>query len=247
MSKWEEVKDEGTKYVDKSFPADRQSLIEDWNEAEVQEYVEDWSKYTWIRASEIEGLNDKVEGKLQIFKDKIEPGDIKQGGLGDCYFLSVLSVLSEHPDRIMKLFLNTEVNSEAIYGIEVTKNGKIAQVVIDDFLPCGNGEPCFSSANSNELWVLILEKVWAKLHGSYERIVGGQSHETFRDITGAPGYEVMTTREDIWEMIDKADKKDYIMAAGVSQDSEEEAEKLKALGLVGQHSYGLLRTAEATA
>ena len=94
---------------------------------------------------------------------------------------------------------------------------------------------------------MILEKVWAKLHGSYERIVGGQSHETFRDITGAPGYEVMTTREDIWEMIDKADKKDYIMAAGVSQDSEEEAEKLKALGLVGQHSYGLLRTAEATA
>ena len=46
-------------------------------------------------------------------------------------------------------------------------------VVIDDFIPCAKKAPVFSSANGNELWVILLEKAWAKLHGSYERIIGG--------------------------------------------------------------------------
>ena len=44
---------------------------------------------------------------------------------------------------------------------------------MDDYFPCYNGEPAFSKANGDEMWVLILEKVWAKLHGSYERIEAG--------------------------------------------------------------------------
>ena len=119
-------------------------------------------------------------------------------------------------------------------------------VVIDDFIPCKNKEPVFSSANGNELWVILLEKAWAKLHGSYERIIGGQSHLTFRDLTGAPSFEFETKDEDAWDRILDGDKKDFIMAAGIAQDDEEEAAKLKALGLVGQHSYGLIAVAEVT-
>jgi len=36
--------------------------------------------------------------------------------------------------------------------------------------------------------VSILEKAWAKLHGDYVRIIGGLSHDTFRDLTGAPAF-----------------------------------------------------------
>ena len=65
--------------------------------------------------------------------------------------------------------------------------------MVDNYIPCrrdqnGMYSPCFSTANGNELWVIILEKAFAKLHGDYVRIIGGLSHETFRDITGAPGY-----------------------------------------------------------
>jgi calpain-15 len=35
--------------------------------------------------------------KINVFKGKIEPGDIEQGSLGDCYFLSTLSALAEWP------------------------------------------------------------------------------------------------------------------------------------------------------
>ena len=43
---------------------------------------------------------------MQIFDAKIEPADIAQGALGDCYFLSALSVLAEKPNRIVQLFVS---------------------------------------------------------------------------------------------------------------------------------------------
>jgi calpain-15 len=63
-----------------------------------------------------------------------------------------------------------------------------ADVVVDDFFPSYNGKPAFSRANGFELWVLILEKAYAKVFGSYERIEGGFAEESLRDLTGAP-YE----------------------------------------------------------
>ena len=149
-------------------------MIDNWKDTspEVASLVKDWKKIEWIRASEIASLNDS-DGKLSVFAGAIEPADIKQGALGDCYFLSVLSVLTEKPERVRRLFETDQVNPEGIFGLNVTKNGVKSMVVIDDFIPCKNGEPIFSKANGNELWVILLEKAWAKLHGSYERIIGG--------------------------------------------------------------------------
>lgn len=203
----------------------------------------EWKTYEWIRASEIPSLNDD-EGKLSVFAGNIEPADIKQGALGDCYFLSVLSVLTEKPDRVRRLFETDQVNPEGIFGLNMTKNGIKQMIVIDDFIPCKNKTPVFSSANGNELWVILLEKAWAKLHGSYERIIGGQSHLTFRDLTGAPSFEFETKDEEAWNKIKDGDQRDFIMAAGIAQDDENEVAALKALGLVGQHSYGLIAVAE---
>lgn len=73
------------------------------------ELVEEWSTFEWVRATEIPELNDD-EGHLQIFAQNIEPIDIRQGGLDDCYFLSVLSVLAETSERIRKLFISDQVN-----------------------------------------------------------------------------------------------------------------------------------------
>lgn len=88
---------------------------------------------------------------------------------------------------------------------------------------------------------MILEKCWAKLHGSYQRIDGGQAAQTLRDLTGAPGFEyVIADEKDMWGMITKADKEDHIMCAGISGDNEEQD---KDLGLVAGHAYGLIKAA----
>ena len=64
---------------------------------------------------------------------------------------------------------------------------------------------------------------------------------TLRDLTGAPSFEFKTSEEDAWDKILDADINGYIIAAGVSQEDEEQAAMLKEIGLVGQHSYGLIK------
>jgi calpain-15 len=45
---------------------------------------------------------------INCFKGKIEPNDIKQGALGDCYFLSSLSAMAEYEGIIKALFITKE-------------------------------------------------------------------------------------------------------------------------------------------
>ena len=42
---------------------------------------------------------------------------------------------------------------------------------------------------------MILEKVWAKLHGDYVKIIGGLCEDTFRDLTGAPSFTFYSNEE----------------------------------------------------
>jgi hypothetical protein len=99
---------------------------------------------------------------------------VVQGLLGDSYFLGVLAVLAERPGLIRNLFISDEVNEAGVFGVTMTKNGQKVDVLVDNYVPCNDeGDPCFASCNTPELWVILLEKAWAKLHGSYHRIDGG--------------------------------------------------------------------------
>ena len=53
--------------------------------------------------------------------------------------------------------------------------GTLKEVVVDDYVPVSDsGEPLFAKpADGRDIWVMILEKCWAKLNGSYGNIVGG--------------------------------------------------------------------------
>ena len=82
--------------------------------------------------------------------------------------------------------MTDKTNDYGIYSVKVCKNGEWREVVIDDRIPCAYNTPAFSRANGEELWVLLLEKAWAKVHSSYERIEAGFAENVLRDFTGAP-------------------------------------------------------------
>ena len=102
--------------------------------------------------------------------------------------------------------MTEEINAAGVYGIKIYKNGSPITIVLDDHIVCKNAIPVFTQAHGNELWVLLLEKAWAKVHGSFDRIIAGMAHTTMRDLTGAPGYEfIIKDTPDIFEKILDAD------------------------------------------
>lgn len=49
------------------------------------------------------------------------------------------------------------------------------------------GGPIFSKVSpGNDLWVLLLEKAMAKIHGSYFNLIGGSTKDALIDLTGCP-------------------------------------------------------------
>jgi calpain-15 len=123
----------------------------------------------------------------KMYEKSIEPSDILQGNLGDCWFLCAVSCIAEMPHLVERLFITKEYNEEGIYRVKLFKNGEWMEIVLDDYFPClPYGGPIFSRGHGNELWVLLLEKAYAKIHGSYKNIVAGKPHEALMDLTGCP-------------------------------------------------------------
>ena len=121
-----------------------------------------------------------------------------------------MSALAENPDRIIRLFATDMINDFGIFAVNMKKNGEAKEFVIDDYFPCQDCEPCFSKANSNELWVLIIEKVWAKLYGCYERIETKNVHNVMKKFTGAHSFNIEIEEygyEELWEYLVKVENK----------------------------------------
>lgn len=106
----------------------------------------------------------------------MSPHDIMQGGVGDCYFLSAIAGLAERESRIKNIFGDLTYSKNGIYMGRVFHGGVYKEIVVDDYFPISKktGRPVAAQpADGDEVWVMILEKMWAKLFGSYENIDGG--------------------------------------------------------------------------
>lgn len=92
---------------------------------------------------------------------------------------------------------------------------------IDDFFPTDSrGKIAFSGPQNeegvNELWVILLEKAWAKRFGSYYSIDAGFTEEVLRDLTGGPCEIVQTDDPEFWDKVYTANENDWIITASSS-------------------------------
>jgi calpain-15 len=112
-------------YVDPHFYPGDQSVFVGSNLTQLQD-----TAIQWRRPSEF------MSGQVKLFEGDIEPNDIRQGKLGDCWFMCALSALAERPDLVRRLFLIEEINEEGIYRVRFCKDGEWIKVTVDDYFPC---------------------------------------------------------------------------------------------------------------
>lgn len=67
----------------------------------------------------------------EFFKDGASSGDIEQGNLGDCWFLSALATVSTLPDLLNKVCVARD-EQVGVYGFLFFRDGSWHEVVIDE-------------------------------------------------------------------------------------------------------------------
>ncbi|KAK3699315.1 hypothetical protein LTR37_016467 [Vermiconidia calcicola] len=98
----------------------------------------------------------------------------------------------------------------------------------------------FSHCKSNETWLPLIEKAYAKAHGDYYAIEGGFASEGIEDLTGGVGVvlnpEDIMDKDRFWsEQLSQVNKK-YLFGGGSKPTSTK--------GFIGGHAYAVLKTWE---
>jgi len=223
---------EGTKFTDESFPTDEAFGWSAYNSAE-SVYALNSSKY-WFRISDATGLT------LKGNDDQFSVNDIRQGMLGDCYFLAALSSIAENNEDVAGIFDQTELNADGMYTVWAWPKGVPQQIRLDDYMPSNSAtsfRPTFSkNSEDGSVWVPILEKYWAKLNGNYAQIEGGWVSEGVQQLMGSPGFFSNLsgkTTQELYNQISTYDKERTYMSAGSKSDT------CGQLGIVGGHAYSI--------
>mmetsp|Transcript_17849 Transcript_17849/g.34870 ORF Transcript_17849/g.34870 Transcript_17849/m.34870 type:complete len:444 (-) Transcript_17849:85-1416(-) len=168
------------RHKDKRFPADYTSIGK-WKEFEGAALE---NKIEWKSAEEL------CSGPPALFSGKIEPADIAQGKLGDCWLLSALACLAEFPGAIQNKCSPTEYSVRGKYTVKIYNGSqkKWERVSVDDMFPAekGSSKPLFAQPQDNELWVMVYEKVFAKFLGGYGKLHGGLLLWALQALTGDP-------------------------------------------------------------
>lgn len=90
--------------------------------------------------------------------------------------------------------------------------GKWKVIKLDEYFPFLKDKPALSKSHKDELWVMLLEKAWAKLYSSYMRISSGHAEDPFHDLTGCPIKFINLKdkkfkKEKFWKYMLKASKR----------------------------------------
>ncbi|XP_074642195.1 calpain-B-like [Tubulanus polymorphus] len=221
-------------YCDPDFPADVSSLsyIEGmWEEQGIE----------WLRPKDITGAHQTA----RLLSEGVSRDDIMQGSVGDCWFLSACAAVSQKPKFMQKIIPYDQPlcgkDYNGVVHFRFWRFGKWMDVFIDDRLPTKHGHLIFAHClNPAEFWIALLEKAYAKLHGCYEAIEGGQTMDALVDLTGglAERYELNSSDYTMFGHIQKAYRSGAFIACSKKGDWRNSNEA-DANGLVSGHAYTL--------
>jgi len=145
----------------------------------------------------------------------VDPNDVSQGGIGDCYYMSSLATIAQqHPEVIQNAIKQNDDGTYTVslyekrpwyqpWGPEFTKK----EINITPELPARDGNAIFAHTGDEtngqkELWVGLMEKAFAKEHGSYKSIEGGWGNEAMEALTGKSSDTYSPGKMNIQQLAD---------------------------------------------
>ncbi|XP_030622055.1 calpain-5a [Chanos chanos] len=233
----------GSLFEDPVFPAtDKSMFYQNNNIGRVQ----------WKRPKEL--CSDP-----HLFVHGISAHDLRQGQLGNCWFVAACSSLASRESLWQKVipdWKEQEWNPEkpesyaGIFHFRFWRFGEWADIVIDDRLPTVNGQLVYCHSNdSNEFWSALVEKAYAKLNGCYEALDGGNTADALMDFTGGVsepmdllegGYaQDEEARNQLFERVLKVHNRDGLISCSIRANSQAEMEAKLDCGLVKGHAYAV--------
>ena len=166
----------------------------------------------WVPASML--LSGDPRQRTPLFCD-INPSDVRQGEIGDCWLIAAISCIANFPEEVEELFVDEggspsvrAASPDGRYTLRLFDHRQDAfiSIVIDERVPAlvpargcyypgwqhlQAGLPIFAKPSSVEIWPLLVEKAVAKLFGGFAGLEGGHECSAFRAFTGC-------TRQEHW-------------------------------------------------
>jgi len=122
-----------------------------------------------------------------LFVDGPQYNDIRQGAVGDCYFLASLASLADTDPGIIRQMIAPM--GDGTYAVRYYRNGQPVYLRVDAELPGTATSLRYAKLTPDgELWVALAEKAYAQFRygeNSYASISGGWMDAVYREVTGS--------------------------------------------------------------
>uniref|UniRef100_A0A182MKG2 Calpain catalytic domain-containing protein n=1 Tax=Anopheles culicifacies TaxID=139723 RepID=A0A182MKG2_9DIPT len=225
----------GKLFEDPDFPANNFSIYRSIPPQNGERYIE------WKRPGEI-------VDEPKFVTDGYSRFDVQQGIVGNCWFISSCATLTSHPKLFERVVPQdngqfADDNYAGMFHFYFWQYGQWVEVIVDDRLPVDedNGLLFISSSVENEFWGALLEKAYAKLHGSYEALDGGTGREGMVDLTGGiTEYYTLKGTEpaDLFDRVERNLARSSLITASIGDG---EGEQLASVSLVPNHEYSVTK------
>jgi hypothetical protein len=190
-----------------------------------------------------------------LFADGVQPSVAIPGKLSNEWFLDAANMLLTRPRYLSNLFVPTTQEDAGRYCVRFWKDGNWERVVVDSNIPCDSlGEPLYAtSEDPSQIWPYIIEKAYAKLHGTYEVLGRDSVDYALTDLTGGRVERIPlkkasysgVEKHEMWERLEKL-MLFGILGASHRTDSSDDARLAAArqAGIVVGHTYAVVELIE---